>query len=220
MLAGIVFIPAVHAVQLRLKYTKDQTLVNDVVSSLKGDVKIDGAQRLEGTAEGSFGVKMNQKTLDVDEAGAANIEYRLDSLNITMNSEADMGEGKKKYSAKLTESGGSYTVDGQEVQIPPMDDVKAQSWQVKMNNLGSPVSFSLDSSQLGAEEAKEVQNRHTMPSTDPSFKLVWLSCTRPNGVSTTGRACPAAGASAGNRTAKLWFWDVISTFLVRKSITG
>ncbi|MBW7940318.1 MAG: hypothetical protein H3C63_16385, partial [Candidatus Omnitrophica bacterium] len=53
MLAGIVFIPAVHAVQLRLKYTKDQTLVNDVVSSLKGDVKIDGAQRLEGTAEGS-----------------------------------------------------------------------------------------------------------------------------------------------------------------------
>lgn len=158
MLAGIVFIPAVHAVQLRLKYTKDQTLVNDVVSSLKGDVKIDGAQRLEGTAEGSFGVKMNQKTLDVDEAGAANIEYRLDSLNITMNSEADMGEGKKKYSAKLTESGGSYTVDGQEVQIPPMDDVKAQSWQVKMNNLGSPVSFSLDSSQLGAEEAKEVQN--------------------------------------------------------------
>lgn len=158
MLAGMVFIPSVHAVQLRLKYTKDQTLVNDVFSTLKGDLKIDGAQRLEGTADGSFGVKMNQKTLDIDEKGVANIEYRLDSLNITLNSEADMGEGKKKYGAKFTESGGSYTIDGKEEKIPSMDDVKSQSWQVKMNTLGSPVGFSLDSSQLGAEEAKEVQN--------------------------------------------------------------
>lgn len=158
ILAGMVIIPSVHAVQLRLKYTKDQSLVNDVFSALKGDLKVDGAQRLEGTAEGSFGVKMNQKTLDVDETGAANIEYRLDSLNITLNSEADMGEGKKKYGAKFTESGGSFTVDGKEEKIPPMEDVKSQSWKVKMSTLGSPVEFSLDSSQMGAEEAKEVQN--------------------------------------------------------------
>ena len=157
-LVGVFLIPACPAVQLRLKFEKDKVETNEVTAHIQGDLRVDGTQRLEGTATGNMGVKMNQKTLAVDEKGVATIEMKLDGLNIKLDSEADMGQGKKKYGVNLTESGGKAFIDGATEDIPPMGDVKAQSWQVYMNNLGAPVSFSLDSTQMGSEEAKEVQN--------------------------------------------------------------
>ncbi len=156
-LAGFFLIPACPAVQLRLKFEKDKVETNEVTAQIQGDLRVDGTQRLEGTATGNMGVKMIQKTLAVDDKGVATIEMKLDGLNIKLDSEADMGQGKKKYGVNLTESGGKAFIDGATEDIPPMGDVKAQSWQVNMNNLGAPVSFSLDSSQMGSEEAKEVQ---------------------------------------------------------------
>jgi hypothetical protein len=157
-LVGLILIPACPAVQLRLKFQKDKVESNEVNAHIQGDLKVDGTQRLEGTASGDMGVKMTQKTLSIDEKGVATVDMKLDGLSVKMNSEADMGQGKKKYGLNLTENGGKAMIDGATEEIPPMADVKAQSWQVHMDNLGAPVSFSLDSSQMGSEEAKEVQS--------------------------------------------------------------
>lgn len=157
-LVGLVLIPTCSAVQLRLKYQKDKVEANEVSATIQGDLKVEGTQRLEGTAKGDLGVRMSQKTLSVDDKGVATVEMKLEGLKVNMTSEADMGEGKKQYGVNLTEAGGEATIDGKKEPIPPMGDVKAQSWQVKMDNLGAPVSFSLDSSQMGSEEAKEVQD--------------------------------------------------------------
>ncbi len=157
-LVGFLVIPACSAIQLRLKFEKDKVAANEVNAHIQGDLKVDGTQRLEGTASGDMGVKINQKTLAIDEKGIASIENKLEGFNVTVDSEADMGQGKKKYSLQLNENGGKTVVDGKEEAIPPVPNVKAQSWQVNMDNLGAPVSLSLDSTQMGSEEAKEVQN--------------------------------------------------------------
>ncbi len=156
-LVGLVLIPACQAVQLRLKFQKDKVESNEVSAHIQGDLKVDGTQRLEGTATGDMGVRMSQKTLAIDEKGVATIEMKLEGLSVKLNSEAEMGQGKKNYGINLTEGGGKVIIDGATQEIPAIPEVKAQAWQVHMNNLGTPVSFSLDSSQMGSEEAKQVQ---------------------------------------------------------------
>ena len=53
-----------------------------------------------------------------------------------------------------------------------------------------------------APKDRAIQTHHALD-LDSSFRLVWVNCTRPNGVSAIGRPCPEAGVPAGNRTAKL-----------------
>lgn len=157
VLAGLVAGSAAQAVQLRMKYVKDQEQTNKTDVNLTGKLEVEGSQRLSGNASGKCGVSMSQKAIETDDKGGANLEMRLSNLNVTMDSEADWGEGKKTYSLKLDENGGTMTDNGKAEPIPPLPDVKSQSWQVKMNSLGAPEAFDLDSSQMGTQEAEDVK---------------------------------------------------------------
>jgi hypothetical protein len=152
------FVLPSEAVILRFKYEKDKVESNEVTAIVQGEVKVEGTQPLEGTTKGQMGIRMTQKTTGVDEKGVATQEFRLEGLNLNLDSEVDLGKGKQPYQLKLDEKGGTYTAEGKESKIPPMEDVKSQSWQVRIDPMGAPVGFNLDSSQLGTEEAREVQN--------------------------------------------------------------
>jgi hypothetical protein len=145
------------AVELRLKHQKDQVQSSRVDVRMEGNLEVEGSQRLSGKAKGNTEVLMNQKTLDVDDKGVANIEFRLDGWKAKVNSEADWGQGKSTYEVNLDENGGTMLSNGKEEKLPPMGDVKAQSWQVKLDSLGAPAGFNLDTAQMGKEEAEEVK---------------------------------------------------------------
>ncbi len=147
----------VWGVELRLKYAKDQEQKTKVSVALDGKVEVEGSMRISAGAKGDIGVEMAQKTLNVDDQGAAEIEFHLSGFDVNTNAQVDMGTEKLTYAVKLDETGGTITADGKEEKIPDTGDIQSQSWTVRMNNLGAPVGFDLDSTQIGAEEAEEVK---------------------------------------------------------------
>lgn len=147
----------VWGVELRLKYAKDQEQKTKVTVIMDGKVEVEGSQRISASATGNFGVTMAQKVLNVDDQGVGEIEFRLDGFDVNTNAKVDMGTEKHDFGAKINESSGTITADGKEEKIPISGEIKSQSWTVRMNNLGAPVGFDLDSSQMGSDEAAEVK---------------------------------------------------------------
>jgi len=160
ILAFLVAAAPATAIELKMKYKKDQTRRMDVKMDLKGQLDIQGDFRMTASSEGTGNVAMDLKVLDVDQEGIATVENRLSDLNVDMAAQAEIGKGTHAYTIKMNENGGSLTADGITQVIPPMamDQAKAQSWTVRVDPTGAQVGMKLDSEELGAQEAEEIQN--------------------------------------------------------------
>jgi hypothetical protein len=146
-------------VELRLKFEPGQEKTTIVEINLKGTLDVQGSARLVGSAEGTGSLTMKTKTLEVSPEGIATLENRMEGFKLDLKSTADMGQGETKYEMVLDENGGKIILDGEEQPIPAseLQEARAEVWTTKMNQLGATVGMDLDSSELSAEEAAEVQ---------------------------------------------------------------
>lgn len=159
ILAIATLVPCAAAIELRMKYTEGQSRSMSVKIDLRGSLEVRGGASIDGNVEGTGGVSMDMKTLAVDEKGVASVENRLGGFSVDLSGDADLGDATHEFAVKLDENGGSFTNDGKTEEIPgaAMANAKAQSWTVQVDSLGATVGMSLDSEEMGADEAENVK---------------------------------------------------------------
>ena len=159
VIGGVLALSPSSAIELKMKYDAGQERTMTARVNFSGNISIDQDFRLEGKAEGKSGASISKKVISVDSEGIASIENKLDGFSVEVDSEAQIGEETHQHQIKLDETGGTYTTDGESQPIPSSDleEATSKTWTVLMNEKGATVGMDLDSSQMSAEEAQQVQ---------------------------------------------------------------